>query len=90
VTSIKDRMIEIERLADEGATYYQRLIRNCGSLQSAAMVDLAIDGDLWSLDLRRSPFAGDEDLKEVARAAVEAQRTLRDELFTIVWKEHEA
>jgi hypothetical protein len=54
------------------------------------MVDLAIDGDLWSLDLRRSPFAGDEDLKEVARAAVEAQRTLRDELFTIVWKEHEA
>lgn len=90
MTLLADRMAEIQALADEGAGYYQRLIRNMGGLESAARADLAIDGDYWQVDLRRTPYAGDEHLKALAREAIRAQTALRNALIEIAWRDADA
>ena len=85
MSALTDRMQQIEE--NKAATYYSRLLSSCGGgTQSAATVDLAIDGNYWRVDLRRAPFAGDEHLKELYRAAVAAQRELSDALLDRVWE----
>jgi len=86
MSTIDDRMAEIQKYADEGATYYRRLTQASGGLLSATLLDLAIDGNLWHMDLRRKPFAGNEELKAIAREARDAQAELRERLINVVWQ----
>lgn len=80
----------IEELTEEPGTYVQRLIANAGSIEDAARIDLIIDGDLYHIDLRRRPFAGNPELKKQARAAITAMAELRDTLINFAWKDPEA
>jgi hypothetical protein len=84
-TELERRTAEIQRDADAGATYCQRLIAMSGGVENAARVDLAIDGNHWDIDMRRKPYAGNEHLKSLARAAIRAQDALRNELIAIAW-----
>lgn len=87
MSTVTDRMEELQRDAAEGATWPRKVIATAGGLHSGALLDLAIDGNLWFLDLRRSPFAGDEELKALARKAQEAVNELREVLINRAWQE---
>jgi hypothetical protein len=83
MSTLTDRMQHIQD--NRGGTYYGRLIENFDGLENAAIVDLAIDGNYTYLDLRRAPFAGNDELKAIARRAVDAQRDLSDRLIGLAW-----
>lgn len=71
-------------------TYVDRLVTNAGSLEDAARVDLAIDGRLAYVDLRRRPFAGNPELKSLYRSANLALEELRGALINFAWKDPNA
>lgn len=83
-TKLEERMAEIEELPR--GTYYDRLIAHVVSLEDAAIVDLAIDGNYWNVDLRRRPFAGNPELKALYRAALEAGQALTSALINLAWR----
>lgn len=85
--SIEDRMREIESHMHYEGSYYQRLVEICqGDVRSAALLDAAHDGDAWWVDLRRRPFAGDEELKMLYREMVAAQTRLRQAILDRLWR----
>lgn len=86
-TKPEERMAEIEELPR--GTYYDRLVANVGSLEDAAIVDLAIEGTYWYVDLRRRPFAGNPELKALYRAALEAGQALTSALIHLAWRDPE-
>lgn len=84
------RLRAVHMSGEPRGTYYDRLIANSGSLEDAARVDLAIDGNLFHVDLRRRPFASSPELKDLYRSANLALNELREALIKFAWKEPEA
>lgn len=86
MTELDDRVAEIRENAEAGARYYQGLVATAANgYESAARMDFAIDGRLEYLDLRRAPFAGNDELKDLAREAREVVLELRDRLISLAW-----
>lgn len=85
---VERRMEVIRDSARHPGNFYSALVaQSAGSLRSAAIADLAIDGNLHHVDLRRAPFAGDEDLKGLYRGALAAQQELANALLQVGWKQ---
>lgn len=85
---VEDRMEEIRRDAELGATWPLRLLALVGgNLRTAAILDLTIDGNLWHTDLRLRPFAGRPELRELFRAARDADNALRSALVDLAWEQ---
>lgn len=86
--TLTERVKEIERSADRGSLWERRLLAlTRGDADSAARLDLTIDGNLWWADLRRRPFAGNPELRRLFQAARDAQNALRDHLLSVVWQQ---
>lgn len=86
---VLDRMEDLQEAVRLNAgTWTKRLLQiTDGDVEKAALLDLAIDGNLWFMDLRFKPFAGNEELKESARNAREALNDLRERLMSIAWQQ---
>ncbi|MGZ0070001.1 hypothetical protein [Microbacterium arborescens] len=85
MSTLDERMAEIRE--NRGAVYYEGLIAiSGGSIENAARLDLVYDGRLSWADLRRSPFAGDEELRELLRTARDAQNQLHARIIELSWQ----
>ena len=86
MSQLDDKIREIEKYASSEGSYWARLLEVChGDVRSAAMLDLAHDGDTWWPDMRRRPFAGDEELKMLYREMAQAQTRLRQAIMKKLW-----
>ena len=85
MSTVDDRMAEIEKDAKPGG-YCARLIEVTGSVRSAALLDLALDGDTYYPDMRRRPFVGDEELKTLYREAAAAHSRLCAAIMARIWE----
>lgn len=78
-----------ETAAEYPDTYYGSLIHVTGSLDAAARLDLATDGDTYWPDMRLRPFAGNEELKRLYREAQAAHAALHSAILEILWAERD-
>ena len=86
LSAIDTRMVEIQESLDrQPGGYYGHLVDFAGSLRAAAVLDLAYDGELVWIDLRRTPFHDDVELKVLVKAAQEAQMALQSGILQRVW-----
>lgn len=84
--TIERRMALIRESAERPGSFYSTLVaQSGGSLRSAAIVDLALDGNLHHVDLRRAPFAGNEELKALYRRTKATLDELSEMLIQLGW-----
>lgn len=86
MSALDDRKAEIAKYGERHPdSYYGRLIHLAGSVDAAARFDLAMDGDTYWADLRKRPFAGDEELKALYREMARVVRTYREAAMQRLW-----
>lgn len=86
MSHLDDKIREVEKYASREGSYWARLLEVCrGDVGAAARLDLANDGDTWWPDMRRRPFAGDEELKMLYRESAAARERLRRAIMKKLW-----
>lgn len=87
MTSLQQRRDDIEKYGgpEHPHSYYTRLLEITGGVEGAAGLDAAWDGDDFGPDMRRRPFAGNEELKRLYRERRDAQARLREAIARIIW-----
>lgn len=85
MTEVSERAAKLE--SNKNSSWERKLIAaSNNNWESAAIADLAFDGQTYTIDLRRAPFAGNEDLKAAAIEARDAHARLQRALVEVVFR----